>query len=199
MTLAGDFRLAARLCNAQLPALGATLALISVLALAVPARPQGKGSLKAVHARLAEHVRHQLVMLPYYSVFDNLEFRIEGVDTVVLSGQVMRPSLKSDAESTVRRLEGVGKVVNSIEVLPLSPNDDRIRRAVHHAISAKPGLDRYFLRAVPPIHIIVKDGNVTLVGVVASQVDKDLAGLAAREVPGVFSLTNNLRVENPSR
>jgi len=111
----------------------------------------------------------------------------------------MRPSLKSDAESTVRRLEGVGKVVNSIEVLPLSPNDDRIRRAVHHAISAKPGLDRYFLRAVPPIHIIVKDGNVTLVGVVASQVDKDLAGLAAREVPGVFSLTNNLRVENPSR
>jgi len=199
MTLTGDLRLAAGLRSVKSAALGATLALISVLALATPARPQGKGSLKAVHARLAEQVRHQLVMLPYYSVFDNLEFRIEGIDTIVLSGQVMRPSLKSDAESAVRSLEGVGKVVNSIEVLPLSPNDDRIRRGVHHAIYAKPALDRYFLRAVPPIHIIVKDGNVTLVGVVANQADKDLAGLAANGVPGVFSFTNNLRVENPSR
>ncbi len=152
--------------------------------------------LKEIHQRLAQQVRHQLLLLPYYDVFDNLEFEIRGIDTVVLYGQVTRPTLKSDAESAVHRLESVGKVVNRIEVLPLSPNDDRIRRAVYRAIFSKAGLDRYAIRAVPPIHIIVKNGNVTLVGVVANEGDKNLAGIAARGVSGTFSVTNNLKVES---
>jgi hyperosmotically inducible protein len=156
---------------------------------------KGGKELKSVHARLAERVRHELVMLPYYTLFDNLEFRIEGVDTVVLSGQVVKPTLKSDAGGAVQRLEGVGKLVNNIEVLPLSNNDDRLRLAAYRAVYSKTGLDRYALQAVPPIHIIVKNGNITLVGVVASQADKDLAGIAANGVSGAFSVTNNLRVE----
>jgi hyperosmotically inducible protein len=151
--------------------------------------------LKDIHTRLAEQVRHELVMLPYYSLFDNLEFKIEGVDTVVLSGQVVRPVLKSDAEGVTKRLEGVGKVINNIEVLPLSNNDDRLRIAAYRAIYSRTGLDRYALQAVPPIHIIVKNGHITLVGVVATQADKDLAGIAANGVSGAFSVTNNLRVE----
>ncbi len=151
--------------------------------------------LEAVHARLAGRVRHELVMLPYYTLFDNLEFKIEGVDTVILLGQVVRPTLKSDAEGAVRRLEGVGKLVNNIEVLPLSQNDDRLRIATFRAIYSKPGLDRYALQAVPPMHIIVKNGHITLVGVVATQGDKDLAGIAANGVSGAFSVSNRLRVE----
>jgi hyperosmotically inducible periplasmic protein len=148
-----------------------------------------------VNTRLAQEVRHQLAMLPYYSVFDNLEFRIEGTK-VILSGQVTRPSLKSDAETVVRRLEGVNKIVNEIQVLPLSPDDDRLRIAAYRAIYSKEPLQiKYGVRAVPPIHIIVNNGNVTLEGVVDSQADKDLAGLAANGVPGIFSVKNNLRVE----
>ncbi|MBI4473915.1 MAG: BON domain-containing protein [Acidobacteria bacterium] len=163
--------------------------------LAVTGSAQAKKDLSGVHARLTEEVRHQLVMLPFYSVFDNLEFRIEGVDTVVLSGQVTRPSIKSDAENVVKKLERVGKVVNSIEVLPVSPNDDSIRRAAYRSIFSRPGLDRYSFMSVPSIHIIVKNGQVTLVGVVANENDKNLAGIAAREVPGTFGITNNLMVE----
>jgi len=147
------------------------------------------------YPELVEEVRHQLVMLPYYGVFDNLEFRIEGADTVVLSGQVSRPTLKSDAERTVKRLESVSKVVNNIEVLPVSPHDDDIRIAAYRAIYSKPGLDRYAHRAVPPIHIIVKNGNITLVGVVASEGDKNLAGIAAKGVSGAFNVENKLSVE----
>jgi hyperosmotically inducible protein len=146
------------------------------------------------YPELVEEVRHQLVMLPYYGVFDNLEFRIEG-DTVVLSGQVTRPTLKSDAERVVKRLESVSKVVNNIEVLPVSPNDDNIRLAAYRAIFSKPGLDRYAHRAVPPIHIIVKNGNITLVGVVASEADKNLAGIAAQGVSGAFNVENKLTAE----
>jgi hyperosmotically inducible protein len=177
------------------------LALTTVFILGAPPRGLSLGQQKAgkelkdIHARLAERVRHELVMLPYYSLFDNLEFRIDGVDTVVLSGQVVRPSLKSDAEAVVKRLEGVGKVINNLEVLPLSNNDDRLRIAAYRAIYSKTGLDRYALQAVPPIHIIVKNGHITLVGVVATQADKDLAGIAANGVSGAFSVTNNLRVE----
>ena len=145
--------------------------------------------------RLAEEVRHRLVMLPYYGVFDNLEYQIQGVDTVILSGQVTRPTLKSSAENVVRTLEGVGKVVNDLEVLPLSPSDDRIRLAVYRALYGHTGLDRYGLRAVPPIHIIVKNGNVTLEGVVATEADKNLANIVANGAPGIFSVKNNLRVE----
>jgi len=157
---------------------------------------QSKRDLGSIHARLAQDVRHELVMLANYSVFDNLEFRVSGVDTVTLSGQVTRPTLKSDAESAVRSIESVGKIVNDIEVLPVSPGDEKIRVAVFRAVFSKPPLEQYGFRAVPPIHIIVNNGAITLVGVVATQAEKDIAGLAAREVPGTFSVTNNLKVEN---
>ena len=144
--------------------------------------------------RLEREVRRELVMMPFYSVFDNLAFKVDGY-TVTLLGQVTRPTLKSDAERLVKQIEGVEKVVNQIEVLPLSPNDDRIRRATYRAIYGDSSLDRYVLQAVPPIHIIVKNGNVTLEGVVANDSDRNLAGLRANGVAGVFSVANNLRVE----
>ena len=144
--------------------------------------------------RIQREVHHELVMLPYYGVFDNLAYRVDGA-TVTLLGEVTRPTLKSDAENVVKRIEGVEKVVNKIEVLPPAPNDDRIRLAVYRAIYTQTGLDRYALQAVPPIHIIVKNGNVTLEGVVANGGDKNLAGIRANGVPGIFKVTNNLRVE----
>jgi len=144
---------------------------------------------------IAREVRHQLVMLPYYSVFDNLEYALNG-RTVTLMGQVTKPVLKSDAENAVKKVEGVENVVNKIQVLPPSPMDDRIRMAEYRAIYSEPGLDRYALQAIPPIHIIVNSGNVTLEGVVASQADKDLAGIRANGVSGVFSVTNHLQVES---
>jgi len=145
---------------------------------------------------LIREVRHQLILLPYYSVFDNLSFRVEG-DTVILEGQVVRPTLKSDAEGVVKNIEGVGRVLNNIEVLPLSPMDDQIRKAVYRAIFSEPGLSRYAESAVPSIHIIVKNGRVTLEGVVDNEADKNLANVRANEVPGVFSVTNNLVVASP--
>ena len=144
--------------------------------------------------RIAREVRHELVMLPYYGVFDNLAYRVDG-GTVTLMGEVTRPTLKSDAENVVRRIEGVEQVINNIEVLPLSPNDDRIRLAEYRTIYGDPALNRYGLQAVPPIHIIVNNGNVTLEGVVASEMDKNVANIRANGVPGVFSVKNNLRVE----
>ncbi len=143
--------------------------------------------------RLSKEVRHQLVMLPWYSVFDNLAYQVEG-DKVILSGQVTRPTLKSDAEAAVKGIEGVSSVVNKIEVLPLSPMDDQLRRAVFRAIYGENGLSRYAVQAVPSIHIIVKNGNVTLEGVVDNESDKNLANLRANQVPNVFSVKNNLRV-----
>jgi hyperosmotically inducible protein len=144
--------------------------------------------------RIAREVRHELVMLPYYGVFDNLSYSVNG-GTVTLSGRVTRPTLKSDAENVVKNIEGVERVVNNIEVLPTSPNDDRIRLAVYRAIYGQAALNRYGLQAVPPIHIIVKNGNVTLEGVVANEGDKNIANVQANGVSGVFSVTNNLRVE----
>ncbi|HXN23576.1 MAG TPA: BON domain-containing protein [Candidatus Dormibacteraeota bacterium] len=144
-------------------------------------------------SKLEKEVRHELVLLPYYSVFDNLTYSVNG-DVVTLGGQVTRPTLKSDAENVVKKIEGVSKVINNIEVLPLSPNDDQIRRAVYRAIYSNDVLYRYSLGAVPPIHIIVKNGNVTLEGVVSSEMDKNVANIQANSVPGVFSVTNNLRV-----
>ena len=143
--------------------------------------------------RLIKEVRHELTMLPYYSVFDDLSYKVEG-GTVTLFGAVVRPSLKSDAENVVKKIEGVERVVNNIEVLPLSPNDDQIRRAVYRAIYSQPGLDMYSLRAVPTIHIIVKNGNVTLTGAVANEGDKERANIAANGVPGVFSVKNDIQV-----
>jgi hyperosmotically inducible protein len=159
------------------------------------AQGQSKKDLSAVHARLTKEIRHALIMLPNYGLFDHFEFGISDVDTVTLSGYVTRPTLKSDAERVVRNIEGVGKLVNKIEVLPVSPSDERIRVAAYRAIFSKPGLDLYGMQAVPPIHIIVKNGTITLVGMVATEMEKNLAGMAAREVPGAFGVTNNLRVE----
>jgi hyperosmotically inducible protein len=145
-------------------------------------------------ARIAREVRHELVMLPYYGVFDNLSYSVSG-STVTLSGQVTRPTLKSDAGNVVKDIEGVERVVNNIEVLPTSPNDDRTRMTVYRAIYGQAALNRYGMQAVPPIHIIVKNGNVTLEGVVANEGDKNIANVQANGVSGVFSVTNNLRVE----
>ena len=149
----------------------------------------------ANQSRLVQEVRHQLVMLPYYSIFDDLAFRVDG-STVTLLGAVTRPTLKSDAENVVKGIEGVTQVVNQIEVLPLSPNDWNIRRAMARTIYGDPSLgDRYGNQALPPIHIIVKNGDVTLEGVVATEMDKNLINVRANSVPGVFHVTNNLIVE----
>jgi hyperosmotically inducible periplasmic protein len=145
--------------------------------------------------RISQEVRHQLVLLPYYGVFDNLAFKVSPDGTVTLLGQVARPTLKPDAEKVVKRIEGVTRVDNQIEVLPTSPMDDQTRRAAYRAIYGNDVLSQYALRAVPPIHIIVKNGHVTLEGVVARQMDKQVAEVQAKSVPNVFSVTNNLRVE----
>lgn len=148
----------------------------------------------AATRNITREVRHELVMLPYYGVFDNLAFRVDG-RTVTLLGEVTRPTLKSDAGRAVKGVEGVERVVNEIKVLPLSPADDRIRLAEYRTIFRQPSLQRYAMQAVPPIHIIVDNGKVTLVGVVSNEGDKNMAGIQANSVPGVFSVTNNLRVE----
>ena len=144
--------------------------------------------------RLIKEVRHELVMLPYYGVFDNLVYKVDGAK-VTLFGEVTRPTLKSDAENVVKGIEGVESVDNQIEVLPLSPNDDRIRLAAYRAIYSKAPLQRYQLSAVPPIHIIVKNGNITLEGVVANNGDKNIAEVAAKGVRGAFGVKSNLQVE----
>jgi len=149
--------------------------------------------------RIIKEVHHELVMLPFYGVFDNLAYKVSPDGTVTLLGQVSRPTLKSDAENVVKRIEGVERVDNQIKVLPVSPNDDRIRRVVYRAIYGNEVLSQYALRAVPPIHIIVENGNVTLEGVVARQMDKQIAEMQAKSVPGVFSVTNNLKVEEEGK
>jgi len=141
---------------------------------------------------IQRQVVHELRMLPYYSIFDNLNFRVEG-NTVVLSGQVVNPVLKSDAGNVVKHVEGVQQVVNNIQVLPLSNFDWQIRRAEERAIYRSPGFEKYY-SALPPIHIIVDNGHVTLLGVVDSNLDKNMAGIRANSVPGVFSVTNDLVV-----
>lgn len=149
-------------------------------------------------ASITNEVRHQLVMLPFYTLFDNLEYKVQG-STVTLMGQVVRPDLKDDAASAVKRVKGVETVDNQIKVLPLSPMDNQIRRAEYRAIYSQANLQMYAMRSVPPIHIIVDHGHVTLEGVVARQADKDAAGIAANGVPNVFSVANNLRVENAGK
>jgi hyperosmotically inducible protein len=145
--------------------------------------------------RISREVLHEMLMLPYYSVFDNLAFRVDG-NSVTLLGQVSDPSLKSDAEASVKHIEGVDKVVNNIEVLPNSPSDDRIRRAEFAAIYGADGLTKYSWGAVPSIHIIVKGGHVTLVGVVDNEGDKNLAAIKAKGVSDVFSVDDQLQVVN---
>jgi osmotically-inducible protein OsmY len=148
-------------------------------------------------AALKEEVRHQLVMMPYFSVFDWLEAEVSPNGMVTLMGQVTQPTVKSDAEARIKRLESATSVVNKIEVLPLSNNDDRIRTAVYRAIYMNDTpLFKYAMRSVGPIHIIVKNGHVTLKGVVANAGDKQLAYMAANGVSGVFSVENQLKVES---
>ncbi|HZR30031.1 MAG TPA: BON domain-containing protein [Terriglobales bacterium] len=155
------------------------------------------GNPSANEQYIAKEVRHELVMLPYYSIFDDLEYQVKG-DTVVLSGAVVTPTLKSDAENVVKKIEGVKSVTNNIKVLPPSPNDDQIRRRVARSIFGTDGLYRYSMSALPPVHIIVENGQVTLKGVVDSQGDKTLANVAANQVPGVFSVENELQVAGTS-
>jgi hyperosmotically inducible periplasmic protein len=146
--------------------------------------------------RITKEVHHELVLLPYYGVFDNLAYQVSPDGTVTLIGQVTSPPTKSEAESSVKNIEGVERVVNQIEILPASPMDDGIRRQTYRAIYGNEALSLYAVRAVPPIHIIVKNGHVTLTGVVARQMDKQIAEMQAKLVPNVFSVTNELQVED---
>jgi hyperosmotically inducible protein len=148
--------------------------------------------------RIVKEVRHELVMLPQLSVFDNLAYKVDG-STVTLLGQVRNAVLKDEAEHAVKHIEGVEKVDNQIEILPASFNDDRIRRQVARAIFNEPRLFNYAIQSNPPIHIIVKNGRVDLEGVVHDQGDKNVAGIMANGVPGVFAVQNNLQVEEPSK
>jgi hyperosmotically inducible periplasmic protein len=144
--------------------------------------------------RIEREVRREIVTLPFYSLFDHFAFRVDG-GTVTLMGKVSRPVLKSDAENVVRKIEGVEKVNNEIQALPLSPNDDRLRLALYRAIYGHSALQTLAIRAFPPIHIIVENGNVTLEGTVAQEMEKNIANVQANAVSGVFSVKNNLRVE----
>ena len=171
-----------------------TFAVFAILATAcifAAAQPQD-ASPKAVE-RITKEVRHELVMLPYLDVFDNLAYKVDGYN-VTLYGQVTRDSLKSDAEKVVKGIEGVEKVDNQIEVLPTSPMDDRLRSRLYQAIYGYGPFKRYAMPVIKPIRIIVKNGHVMLEGVVDSKGDKDLVGMRANGVPGIFSVTNNLVV-----
>lgn len=147
---------------------------------------------KAVE-RIQKEVRHELVMLPFLTVFDNLAYKVDGYN-VTLLGQVTNPQLKSDAGKSIQKIEGVEKVDNQIEVLPTSPFDDRLRQRLYRAIYAYPPMQRYAMPVLKPIRIVVKNGNVTLEGVVDSEADKNIAGMRAHGVSGSFSVTNNLVV-----
>jgi hyperosmotically inducible protein len=162
-------------------------ALFSALAFA-----QGGGD------RIAREVRHELATLPYYGVFDDLSYRVDG-GVVTLFGQVTRPTTKDDAQKSVKGIEGVTRVVDNIEVLPLSPMDNQIRLAVYRAIYGAPNLERYGIQAIPSIHIIVKNGNVTLTGVVANDMDRQAAGIRANTVPGIFAVKNELRLDSDAK
>ncbi len=145
---------------------------------------------------LEQKVFKEIIRLPYYGVFDNIAFRVDG-DTVTLMGKVVQPTTRKSAERVVERLDGVNNVVNNIEVLPLSNFDDSIRLQTLRTLQTQGGsLYRYFLGANPSVKIIVDGGNVTLEGFVANRGDRNLANILANGVSGVFSVTNNLVVEN---
>ena len=147
------------------------------------------------NAHIVREVRHELVTLPYYGVFDWLEYEVQPDNTVVLRGQVVRPTTKSDAEARVKEIDGVKRVVNQIEVLPLSPNDDQLRVALYRAVYGWDSpLFHYATESVPPVHIIVSHGRATLKGIVISKGDADLAYLRARSVSGLFDVKNELQV-----
>ncbi len=167
--------------------------LTGLLALATTGVAQDTQPSSKAQERIVKEVRHELLMLPYFGVFDYIAFKVDGSD-VTLLGQVVRPVLKSDAENAIKHIEGVEKVNNQIEVLPPSSMDDRLRLELFHAIYGYSSLEKYALGVQKPIRIVVKNGRVTLEGVVDSEADKSLAGLRANSVPGIFSVTNNLQV-----
>lgn len=163
------------------------LALAAVPTFADPSNPQPQD--------LAVQVRHELVMIPYYGVFDDLNYSVDNATGVVtLTGDVVNPVVRTDAEHSVKRLPGVTRVVNKINILPPSGMDNRIRAAEYRAVFGYSDLYRYAMGAIPSIHIVVDFGHVTLTGVVSTQADKEVAYIRANSVPGVFSVTNNLRV-----
>lgn len=159
-----------------------------------PRDAKGQRETKA-NQNLVCEVRHQLLLLPYYSIFDNLAFKVDG-DHVTLEGQVTRPTLKSDAEAAVKSVESISGVTNNIEVLPPSPMDDQLRHTLYRAIYGDPVLSKYGWSSMASIHIIVKNGHVSLEGVVDSETDKNLAGIRANSVPNVFEVKNNLVVSS---
>ena len=171
---------------------GSVVILLSLVTVAVT-QDRNQPSARS-QERITREVRHELLMLPYFGVFDNIAYKVDGF-TVTLYGQVVRPTLKSDAGNVVKHIEGVEKVDNQIEVLPVSPMDDGLRLRLYREIYGYPALEKYALGVQKPIRIIVKNGHVTLEGVVDNETDKNLAGLRANSVPGVFSVTNSLRVE----
>lgn len=171
-----------------------TSAVLLPLALVVCTFGQANQVSPKAEERIIKEVRHQLLLLPYVSVFDNLAYKVNGYD-VTLLGQVTRPVLKSDAGNVVKQIEGVEKVDNQIEVLPTSPMDDQLRGRLYRAIYGFPSLEKYAMPVVKPIRIIVKNGHVSLEGVVDNQADKNTAGIRANSVSGIFSVTNNLQVE----
>ncbi len=171
-------------------------ALVALVTLSAAQDAQREQPSAKSEERIIKEVRHELLMLPYFGVFDNIAFKVEGYN-VTLLGQVVRPSLKSDAENAVKHIEGVEKIDNQIEVLPPSPMDDRIRVRLFRAIYQYPALQKYELGVQKPIRIIVKNGHVTLEGVVDNESDKNLAGIRANGVSGIFSVTNNLQVVKP--
>lgn len=171
------------------------MTLVAAVAIAATSLVTGAQAQNAAqYQQLSKQVRKELVTLPWYGVFDNLAYNIQG-STVTLYGQVVRPTTASDAAKRVAKLEGVERVINKIEVLPLSGFDDDIRRRTYRAVFGSYGLYRYAMGANPSIHIVVKNGNVSLEGVVANKMDAQLAYTAARQVPFVFNVTNNLRIE----
>src|SRR6266851_1908806 len=172
------------------------ITLLALSAVTIGTPTARAGSVTSVNVSpISDQVRHQLVTLPWYGVFDNLEYQVNGSE-VILSGQVVSEhgQTKYDAENAVKRIEGVTKVVNNIEVLPPLPFDNQIRRAEYRAIFSQSNLGRYSMGAIPQIHIIVNGGHVTLEGTVMNEMDRNIAGIVANSVPGVFSVTNNLRL-----
>ena len=189
------------MCNRKLRAL-VIFFTISVFASGVTCNGFGASTTKAnpqgaLSARVIRQVRHELVTLPYYGVFDWLQFEVRSDNTVVLRGEVVKPTTKSDAEARVKDVDGVSKVVNEIEILPLSPQDDRLRRAVYRKLYGYDSpLFRYAVQSIPSIHIIIKNGHATLKGVVANKGDAQLAYMRARSVPGLFNVKTELQLEN---
>jgi hyperosmotically inducible protein len=170
------------------------LALVAMFVISSAVAVAGTATDPSGNQQIPRQVRHELLTLPYYGVFDNLAYKVDG-DTVTLYGQVVRPTTRSDAARNVAGIPGVSHVINNIEVLPLSPFDDSIRRSAYRTVFSRGGLYRYAQGANPSIHIIVDNGNLTLEGVVSNKMDSQLAYIAARSVPNVFSVTNNLHVD----